>query len=83
MDIFFIFPWFLMSYYVPFKFLLGFLYVPHIPNVFPSMFSIAPHFYPIGFDLLSPIYLQAEVKELYTLKYNLLFLQTLHSFKFF
>ncbi len=49
MDFLLIFPSFPMSYYVPFKFLLGFLSVPHILNVFPNMFSIAPHFIPICF----------------------------------
>jgi hypothetical protein len=39
------------SHYVPFKFPNGFpscfQYVPQVPNVFPNMFSIAPHFYPV------------------------------------
>jgi hypothetical protein len=45
----------------PFKFPMGTCQcVPRVLNVFPNMFSIAPHFYPICFAnvvLLSPIYL--------------------------
>jgi len=45
---FFIFARFPMcSYYVPFKFPMGFQDVPQFRNVFPNMFSISPHFYPI------------------------------------
>jgi len=43
-------------------------YVPQAPNVFPNMFSIAPHFYPICFGnvvLLSPIYLGQRGGTLY------------------
>jgi len=29
-------------------------YVPQVRNVFPNMFSIAPHFYPICFGTCSP-----------------------------
>jgi hypothetical protein len=32
------------SYYVPVKFSMGSC---NVPNMFPNMFSIAPHFYPI------------------------------------
>jgi hypothetical protein len=45
-----ILPWFSMcSHHVPNEFSSGFQYVPQVPNVFPNMFSIAPHFYPICF----------------------------------
>ncbi len=32
----------------------GFQNVPHVPNVFHNMFSIAPHFYPICFGKCCP-----------------------------
>jgi hypothetical protein len=35
-------------------FLSSFKYVPQVPNVFPNMFSIAPHFYPICFGKCCP-----------------------------
>jgi hypothetical protein len=41
---FFIFPWFPS----------GSHYVPQVPNEFPNMFSIAPHFYPICFGKCCP-----------------------------
>jgi hypothetical protein len=57
------------SHYVTFKFPMGTSqYVPQVPNVFPNMFSIAPHFYPICFGnvvLLSPIYLVPREGTLY------------------
>jgi hypothetical protein len=53
--LFFVFPWFPMcSHYVPFKFPSGCEYVPQVPNVFPNMFSIAPHLYPICFGKCCP-----------------------------
>jgi hypothetical protein len=47
-DCFFNFPGFLM--YVPIKFPMCSQYVPQVPNGFPNMFFIAPHFYPICLD---------------------------------
>ncbi len=84
---FFIFPWFPMcSHYVPFECLLGSLYVPHIPNVFPNMFSIAPHFYPICFGKFCPpftyIYRRANAKELYFSKQNFLYFGETPQFHF-
>jgi hypothetical protein len=53
--IFFIFPWFPMrSHYVPFKFSMGSQYLPQVSNVFPNIFSVAPHFYPIFFGKCCP-----------------------------
>ncbi len=47
---FFIFPLFPMcSLYVPFMFPMG---SHQVLNMFPNMFSIAPHFYPICFGKL-------------------------------
>jgi len=43
-------------------------YVPQVPNVFPNMFSISPHFYPICFGnvaLLSCIYFGQREGTLY------------------
>jgi hypothetical protein len=41
-------PWFRKcSHCVPNGFSSGSQYVPQIFNVFPNMFSIAPHFYPL------------------------------------
>ncbi len=52
---FFIFTWFPMcSHYVPFRFPMGFQYVPQVPNVFPNMFFIAPNFFPICFGKCCP-----------------------------
>ncbi len=54
--IFFIFPWFPS----------GSHYVPQVPNEFPNMFSIAPHFYPIMlWQMLSSfqLYTWAKGKE--------------------
>jgi len=41
---FFIFPWFPSGSHC----------VPQVPNEFPNMFSIAPHFYPICFGKCYP-----------------------------
>ncbi len=61
---FFFFPWFPMcSHYVPLKFPSGCQYVPQVPNVFPNMFSIAPHLYPhMLWQMLSSFHLQVGEK---------------------
>ncbi len=66
-DYYFFFPCFpLCSQYVPFKFSMGSQYVPQVPNVFPNIFSIPPHFYPICFGKCCPPSIKRE--ELYTSK---------------
>jgi hypothetical protein len=53
-----ILPWFPMcSHYVPLKFPMGshqIFNVFQVPNVFPKMFSIAPHLNPICFGKCCP-----------------------------
>jgi hypothetical protein len=61
----------LCSFKVPNGFPSDFQYVSQVPNVFPNMFSVTPHFYPIGFIadviiLLSPIIWWVKGEELYT-----------------
>jgi hypothetical protein len=53
------------SHYVTFKLAMGAHQVPQVPNVFPNMFSIAPHFYPplANVVLFSPIYKWAKGEE--------------------
>jgi len=48
------FSFFPGSQCVPFKFSMGSQYVAQVSNVFPNIFSIAPHFYPICFGKCCP-----------------------------
>jgi len=70
---FFIFPWFPSCSH----------YVPQVPNEFPNMFSIAPHFYSIMlWQMLSSfhLYTWAKGKEHCTSKLNLLWGASIVSF---
>jgi len=51
------------THYVPFKFPMG---SHQVLNMFPKMFSIAPHFYPICFGKCCPPFIATN--ELYTSK---------------
>jgi hypothetical protein len=69
-----------------YRFPSGFQYVPQVPNLFPNMFSIALHFYPICFGKccppFSPIWVGQREGTLY-FRIEPPILGNLHSFNFF
>ncbi len=86
---FFIFPWFPMcSHYVPNMFPLrshgfssGSHFVHQVPNVFPNMFSIAPHFYPLCFGNRCPLFTYVggrKERNALLQNRNFYFLESLH-----